>query len=109
VEPFEYQDMLSRLQETNDLSRYFRFLHETTLSLINNLELNDLLTAIINRAAEAVFFIATDIPIYDYLKRLAADGENISDYGTIWYHFQRGCRRSRTGWSSTQTRIRSSR
>ncbi|MGV8171219.1 MAG: KamA family radical SAM protein, partial [Candidatus Woesearchaeota archaeon] len=29
----------------------------------------------------------TDIPIYDYLKRLHSDGENIGDYRSIWYYF----------------------
>jgi len=48
----DYHDLLDRLHEPNELKRYFRFLHETTLELINNLELNNLLTAIVNRAAE---------------------------------------------------------
>lgn len=29
----------------------------------------------------------TDIPIYDYLEELAARGENIRDYRTIWYYY----------------------
>jgi len=28
-----------------------------------------------------------DVPIYDYLEKLAARGENISDYRTIWYYY----------------------
>ena len=32
-------------------------------------------------------YLYTDVSIYDYLKRLAEDGENISDYITIWYYF----------------------
>jgi len=28
-----------------------------------------------------------DVPIYDYLEELAARGENIRDYRTIWYYF----------------------
>ena len=29
----------------------------------------------------------TDIPIYDYLEELAARGENLRDYHTIWYYY----------------------
>lgn len=32
-------------------------------------------------------YIYTDVPIYDYLKRLQKDGENVDDYGSIWYYF----------------------
>lgn len=32
-------------------------------------------------------YLYTDVPIYDYLKRLSEDGENIADYDTIWYYF----------------------
>lgn len=32
-------------------------------------------------------YLATDVPILDYLERLAARGEEISDYQTIWYYF----------------------
>ncbi|HPB69743.1 MAG TPA: KamA family radical SAM protein [Syntrophales bacterium] len=32
-------------------------------------------------------YLYTDVSIYDYLKRLAADGENTSDYKSIWYYF----------------------
>ena len=32
-------------------------------------------------------YLYTDVSIYDYLKRLDADGENISDYKSIWYYF----------------------
>ena len=28
----------------------------------------------------------TDVPIYDYLEELAAKGENIRDYRTIWFY-----------------------
>lgn len=31
--------------------------------------------------------IGQDVPILDYLLRLAAAGENVSDYETIWYYF----------------------
>jgi len=31
--------------------------------------------------------ISEDVPILDYLQRLAAIGEDISDYETIWYYF----------------------
>lgn len=36
---------------------------------------------------ETKTFIATDVPILDYLQRLKKDGESISDYETIWYYF----------------------
>jgi len=29
----------------------------------------------------------TDVSIYDYLKRLSADGQDIDEYKTIWYYF----------------------
>ena len=29
----------------------------------------------------------TDVPIYDYLEELAARGENLRDYHTIWYYY----------------------
>ncbi|MBU1117323.1 MAG: KamA family radical SAM protein [Bacteroidetes bacterium] len=32
-------------------------------------------------------YLATDVPILDYLERLAVRGEEISDYQTIWYYF----------------------
>jgi len=32
-------------------------------------------------------YIYHDVPIYDYLKRLRADGEDITDYKTIWYYY----------------------
>ncbi|MCB2180564.1 MAG: KamA family radical SAM protein [Desulfobulbaceae bacterium] len=32
-------------------------------------------------------YSAVDVPILDYLKRLNADGESITDYDTIWYYF----------------------
>jgi len=32
-------------------------------------------------------YIFTDTQIYDYLRRLQADGEDVNDYYTIWYYF----------------------
>lgn len=32
-------------------------------------------------------YIGSDVPIYDYLQRLAAEGEDLRDYQTIWYYF----------------------
>lgn len=32
-------------------------------------------------------YIYTDVSIYDYLKRLKADGEQVKDYETIWYYY----------------------
>ena len=32
-------------------------------------------------------YLGTDIPIYEYLSRLAAMGENPDDYSSIWYYF----------------------
>lgn len=32
-------------------------------------------------------YLYKDLPIYDYLKRLIADGENHDDYKSIWYYF----------------------
>ncbi|MFA6414004.1 MAG: KamA family radical SAM protein, partial [Syntrophales bacterium] len=39
------------------------------------------------RLVTALDYLYTDIPIYDYLKRLDEDGENVADYSTIWYYF----------------------
>jgi len=32
-------------------------------------------------------YLYTDVSIYDYLKRLNGDGENVNDYLSIWYYF----------------------
>ncbi|RJP83925.1 MAG: KamA family radical SAM protein [Desulfobacteraceae bacterium] len=32
-------------------------------------------------------YVYTDVSIYDYLQRLKAIGENLSDYKTIWYYY----------------------
>ncbi len=32
-------------------------------------------------------YLYTDVAIYDYLKRLDADGEDIEEYSSIWYYF----------------------
>lgn len=32
-------------------------------------------------------YIYKDVPIYDYIRRLKADGEDPSDYKTIWYYY----------------------
>jgi lysine 2,3-aminomutase len=40
-----------------------------------------------SRFAVSDAYIYTDVSIYDYLKRLEADGEDIDDYKTIWYYF----------------------
>lgn len=32
-------------------------------------------------------YLATDVPVLDYLERLAAIGENPDDYGSIWFYF----------------------
>ena len=32
-------------------------------------------------------YVYQDVPIYDYLKRLKSDGEDIGDYKTIWYYY----------------------
>jgi len=39
------------------------------------------------RLLTALDYLYTDVPIYDYLKRLSRDGENVSDYISIWYYF----------------------
>jgi lysine 2,3-aminomutase len=39
------------------------------------------------RLVTALDYLYTDVAIYDYLKRLSADGENIAEYNTIWYYF----------------------
>jgi lysine 2,3-aminomutase len=39
------------------------------------------------RLLTALDYLYTDVPIYDYLKKLDADGENINDYISIWYYF----------------------
>ncbi len=39
------------------------------------------------RLVTALEYLHADVSIYDYLKRLEADGENLSDYTTIWYYF----------------------
>ena len=32
-------------------------------------------------------YIYTDVPIYNYLKRLLDVGEDVNDYNSIWYYF----------------------
>jgi len=32
-------------------------------------------------------YVYTDVSIYDYLRRLRAEGENLSHYRTIWYYY----------------------
>lgn len=32
-------------------------------------------------------YLGRDVPVLDYLSRLAADGEDISDYSSIWYYY----------------------
>ncbi len=32
-------------------------------------------------------YLGEDVPILDYLSRLASDGEDISDYSSIWYYY----------------------
>lgn len=39
------------------------------------------------RLVTSLDYLYTDTSIYDYLKRLAADGENTNDYRSIWYYF----------------------
>ncbi|HOR31536.1 MAG TPA: KamA family radical SAM protein, partial [Syntrophales bacterium] len=39
------------------------------------------------RLVTALDYLHTDVAIYDYLKRLAGDGENVNDYSSIWYYF----------------------
>jgi lysine 2,3-aminomutase len=39
------------------------------------------------RLVTALDYLYTDVAIYDYLKRLSEDGENIAEYSTIWYYF----------------------
>ena len=39
------------------------------------------------RLVTSLDFLYTDTSIYDYLKRLKADGENTGDYRSIWYYF----------------------
>ena len=40
-----------------------------------------------SRFSESDAYIYTDVSIYDYLKRLESEGEDIDDYKTIWYYF----------------------
>jgi len=39
------------------------------------------------KLALAKTYLYKDVPIYDYLKRLKSDGQNISAYRTIWYYY----------------------
>ena len=39
------------------------------------------------KLALANTYLYKDVPIYDYLKRLKSDGQNISAYRTIWYYY----------------------
>jgi len=32
-------------------------------------------------------YLYTDVSIYDYLKRLYLDGEDVDQYRSIWYYF----------------------
>jgi lysine 2,3-aminomutase len=40
-----------------------------------------------NISKNMVTHIGQDVPILDYLARLEAEGEDLSDYETIWYYF----------------------
>ena len=40
-----------------------------------------------SKIAIADAYIYTDVPIYDYLKRLQQEGENPEEYMSIWYYF----------------------
>ncbi|WP_054694663.1 hypothetical protein [Desulfosarcina cetonica] len=40
-----------------------------------------------NISRTAKTHISEDVPILDYLQRLAAIGESVHDYGTIWYYY----------------------
>ncbi len=40
-----------------------------------------------SRLSLADDYLYTDVSIYDYLQRLASDGENIDEYESIWYYF----------------------
>jgi lysine 2,3-aminomutase len=39
------------------------------------------------KLALAGTYVYQDVPIYDYLKRLKADGEDPADYRTMWYYY----------------------
>ena len=40
-----------------------------------------------NKLALVNTYCYKDVSIYDYLKRLKADGANLADYKTIWYYY----------------------
>jgi lysine 2,3-aminomutase len=40
-----------------------------------------------SKLAQVEDYIYTDVPIYGYLRRLKADGEDLGEYGSIWYYF----------------------
>ncbi|MFC1554402.1 KamA family radical SAM protein [candidate division KSB1 bacterium] len=40
-----------------------------------------------SRLAAAKDYLYTDVSIYDYLSRLADDGEDVNDYSSIWYYY----------------------
>ncbi len=40
-----------------------------------------------NISSHSTTYSSEDVPILDYLKRLENDGENMTDYETIWYYF----------------------
>lgn len=105
MEHFEYQDLLNRLQETDGLSRYFRFLHETTLELINNLELNDLLKAIINRAAELVNTTHAYVYLLDPGATHMTLTQGIGLFQGIRFTLQRGEGLVGRVWDTSQTML----
>ena len=39
------------------------------------------------RVVTSLDYLYTDTSIYDYLKRLSEDGENVNEYRSIWYYF----------------------
>jgi len=39
------------------------------------------------KIADQKTYVGTDVPIYDYLKRLERDGEPAEEYDSIWYYF----------------------
>ncbi len=40
-----------------------------------------------SRIATVDDYLYADVPIYDYLKRLHSDGEDVEEYRSIWYYF----------------------
>jgi len=66
LDAYQHHDIISILPDGRRMYEFHPW--ETKLSLVDT-------------------YLYTDVSIYDYLKRLKADGEEMADYKSIWYYY----------------------